>query len=196
MIPVAQVLELEKQGLSKLQIIHTLQKDGYEVKDIANGFTLADTHKDYSKQIKMNPQNPPGMQPQSIVGNNMPPPPSGMFNAPQAPSVDQETQEIEQLIEEIIDERWKDFEKHFTKISTWKESVDQRLDKMEQEIKDLKADFSDVQKAIVGKIGEYDKNLTNVGGQLSAMEKAFSKVLPQFTENINELNRITQDLKK
>ena len=54
----------------------------------------------------------------------------------------------------------------------------------------------ELQQALVGKIGEYDQNILNVGMEIKAMEKVFQKVLPQFTENVNELSRVTQSIKK
>ena len=45
-------------------------------------------------------------------------------------------------------------------------------------------------------MGEYDKHIMEVGSEIKAMEKVFSKVLPTFTENVNELNNITKKIKE
>jgi hypothetical protein len=37
--------------------------------------------------------------------------------------------------------------------------------------------------------------MLEVGAELQAMEKVFSKVLPQFVDNVNELSRITDKVK-
>jgi len=42
----------------------------------------------------------------------------------------------------------------------------------------------------IGKISEYDKNITDVGVEIKAMEKVFQKVLPTFTENVNKIDRL------
>ena len=60
---------------------------------------------------------------------------------------------------------------------------------------DVKADLETLHKAIVSKIGEYDKNLLDVGTEIKAMEKVFQKVLPTLTENVSELSRITRQVK-
>ena len=60
---------------------------------------------------------------------------------------------------------------------------------------DIRADFETLHKGILGKVGEYDQNLTNLGAEIKAMEKVFSKILPTFTENVNELSRLAKDLK-
>ncbi len=145
----------------------------------------------------MDPINPPNFQPQG-TSPTMPPPPMGAppgFAQPAQQDTNDLTQ-IEELIEAVIDEKWKEIERNIIKIINWKDKVEQRVSQIEQGLTDLRSDYDGLQKAIVGKVGEYDKNVLNVGTQLKAMEKAFSDVLPKFTQNINELNRITQRLKE
>ena len=102
---------------------------------------------------------------------------------------------IEEIAEAIIDEKWEEMMKNINKITEWKDNVDSRLNKLDQELKDVKDSFDKLHKAIIGKIGEYDQNILNVGTEIKAMEKVFQKILPTFTENVNELARITKDAK-
>ena len=142
------------------------------------------------------PQMPPlPPMPQGVSMQNSMPPLPPTPNSP-TPGSDIDTQQIEALIEAVIEEKWQDIERNISKVIEWKESTEQTLQAMQQQIADVKGQVDSLQKAIIGKIGDYDKNILEVGAQLNAMEKAFSQVLPTFTENINELNRITQRLKK
>jgi len=59
----------------------------------------------------------------------------------------------------------------------------------------LKESFNELQKNIIGKIDEYDKNITKVSTNIKAMENVFQKAIPTFTENINELARTVESLK-
>lgn len=124
----------------------------------------------------------------------MPPPqmPGGMIPMG-APAQAEATNE--ELIEAIIDEKWNDLLKDINKIVDWKSVAEKRLSSMEQEIKDLKAEFDKLHQAVVGKVGEYDKHILDVGAEIQAMEKVFAKVLPLFTEKVSDLARITDDLK-
>jgi hypothetical protein len=85
--------------------------------------------------------------------------------------------------------------KDINKVIEWKVKADSRLTQMEQQINDMKDQFDKLHNALIGKIGEYDKNMLEVGAELQAMEKVFSKVLPQFVDNVNELSRITDKVK-
>lgn len=127
----------------------------------------------------------------------MPPPqmPGGMppMGGMQAPAQSEATNE--ELIEAIIDEKWNDLLRDINKIIDWKSVAESRLSSMEQEIKDLRAEFDKLHQAVVGKVGEYDKHILDVGAEIQAMEKVFAKVLPLFTEKVSDLARITDDLK-
>lgn len=101
----------------------------------------------------------------------------------------------EELIEAIIDEKWNDLLRDVNKIIDWKAQAESRISAMEQEIKDMKGEFDKLHQGVVGKVGEYDKHILDVGAEIQAMEKVFAKVLPLFTEKVSELSRISDDMK-
>ncbi len=82
--------------------------------------------------------------------------------------------------------------KDINKVVEWKERTDGELKKMQQEMADLKERFASLHNGVLGKITEYDKNLANVGSEIKSMEMAFQKILPNFIENINKLDRIVK----
>ncbi|HLP80069.1 MAG TPA: hypothetical protein VK158_05520 [Acidobacteriota bacterium] len=207
------VQSLQKDGYSAAEIYDALQ-----LEDQHKQVQAAQQQPAPPKEQPM-ADGPPAYnyQPQSVIPDQnygmsgmppQPPPPAGYSNPfPSGPglappgsmppmSSDSDTAQIEQLIEAVIEEKWKDIERNITKIIEWKDRTESSMNAIVQEIDMLKGQFDTLQKALVGKIGDYDKNIVEVGAQLNAMEKAFSKVLPTFTENINELGRITQRLKK
>ena len=71
----------------------------------------------------------------------------------------------------------------------WKDSVNTKMERMEQQIEDIKSSLDGLHKAIIARVGEYDKTLTEVGTEIKAMEKVFKDVLPEMTTNIQELSR-------
>ena len=97
---------------------------------------------------------------------------------------------IEEIAEAIVEEKWKEKKGEIDKVMEWKEEVTNRLTQLQQQIDDLKSSFDNLHKGMLGKITEYDENLTNVGTEIKAMGKVFSKVLPSFTESVNKLHRM------
>ncbi|MDA1197298.1 MAG: hypothetical protein O2779_05040 [Nanoarchaeota archaeon] len=118
------------------------------------------------------PMPPPGMQPQGMPN----PAPAG-------------NERIEEIAESVVQEKWREAKKELNKIEEWKEDVTDKITHLTQKVDDIKSQFDSLHKGIIGKISEYDDNLTNVGTEIKAMEKVFSKVLPALTDSVNKLQR-------
>ncbi|MEM4267690.1 MAG: hypothetical protein QXK37_02570 [Candidatus Woesearchaeota archaeon] len=101
---------------------------------------------------------------------------------------------IEEIAEAIIDEKWNEIAKSINKIIDWKERTEAKINKLEQRFDDLRIEFDNLNKGVLGKIGEYDKNLVNIGVEIKAMERVFQKVLPTFTENVHTLDRVSKEI--
>ncbi|MFA6088570.1 MAG: hypothetical protein WC755_01780 [Candidatus Woesearchaeota archaeon] len=193
--PVTEVLQLRAQGLTNNQIVDKLQREGFRTDVISTAFTQADAKGgmipvDINSYGVQNPQNPMNIG-QSQFGSSEQSPRGGLSD-----STVTEKERIEELAEAIIDEKWNELVKSIEKIAEWKERTESRLDRIEEAMESMKSQFSDLHKGVLGKIGEYDNNITDIGSEIKALEKVFQKILPTFTENVNELTRITKELKE
>ncbi|MFH1316825.1 MAG: hypothetical protein ABII01_04865 [Candidatus Woesearchaeota archaeon] len=195
-IPIDSVLALRQQGLTNNQIVQSLQRDGYTSDQIFEAINQAD--------IKGNVESvPQGQLDQMAPLDN--PMPQQYDQYPQYPQQPQRgyqqpmmgsTDQIEEIAEAIISEKWEELSRNISKVVEWKDKTESKINKIEQSIEDLRVSFDKLQSALVGKISEYDKNIINVGTEIKAMEKVFQKILPTFTENVNELSRMTRKIKK
>lgn len=183
-VPVDKVLQLRSQGYSDQQIAQTLHSQGFEPPSINEAISQANMKNNVDGSAQQNP---------APSQSNIPPPGSEEYSDDD--EEDDDGSEIEELIEEIIEEKWKELVKDIKKIIEWKSAVDEKMTKLEQGFTDLKSNFDNLHNALIGKIGEYDKNIVQVGTEIKAMEKVFEKVLPKFTENVSELSRITKNIK-
>lgn len=202
--PTEKVISLRRQGLTNNQIIAALQREGYAVNKIYDGLNQADlkggiegfplekgetmeqpSEEEYAQQ----PYPPQAAQPFAAPGQY----PEGYHSYVPAGSNEERVQEI---AEAIIDEKWSELIANVNKILEWKDKIEFRIGAIEQKIKDLTADFDKLHASILEKVSEYDKNVSDVGTELKALEKVFQKVLPTLTENVSELSRITQDIKR
>ncbi|MBI4145918.1 hypothetical protein HY489_01120 [Candidatus Woesearchaeota archaeon] len=172
-VPLAQVVTLQAQGLSNNQVIQTLQRQGYPPQSIYDALAQAEAKK--------------SIEPMEVQGETAP-------KADVPKTTDHPAAEA--MVEQLIEEKWHEMQKELGKMTEWKELLTSRIDRLEQSMGDMKLDLDGLHKAIVSRIGEYDKTLMDVGTEIKAMEKVFSKVLPDLTSNIQELSRITQKVKK
>ena len=201
-LPVDQVKSMQAQGMDNNQIIQALQRDGYNATQIFDAMNQAavagHTPAVHRGEHSMNDQQYPPQSSQPSAPPQPPHPPSSSGSA-QGPSSSSSSpinqQGVEELVEAIIDEKWNELVKDINTIVEWKNQAQNTIVSIEQQFNDLKAQFDKLHQALIAKIGEYDKNILDVGAEVKAMEKVFSKVLPVFTENVSELNKITKRLK-
>jgi len=178
--PISQVIQMKERGLTNNQIIQVLQQQGYNPQQIYDALAQAEARQSiepYKDEERPREEIPPG---------------APMYE-PEAPTVQPHT--TEELVESIIDEKWQRLNKELAKITEWKDSVNTKMERIEQQIADMKSDLDGLHKAIIAKVGEYDKNLSEVGTEIKAMEKVFKDVLPEMTTNIQELSRLTKEMK-
>jgi hypothetical protein len=185
-IPTDAVLKLRAQGLSNNQIIQTLQRQGYSVQQMSDAMSQA--------EMKYTVEGAP------ISGEKMPEEPYYPENYPAGgESAQQPTfsaKSLQPIIEKIVEEKWAELLRDLEKLAAWKEKTDERLIKIESQLIILKDSFDRLHEGVLGQISEYDKSMKDVGINVKAMEDVFKKVLPGFVENVSELSRITQEMKK
>ena len=209
--PVEQVSAMKQQGYTNSQIISSLQRDGFSSSQIFDALNQVemrmgvpiDGGADFPSET---PQSPPAMTqqyaqasqtqqqfqlPSALSG------PSSSSSSKAAPSQISLTADasVEELVESVIDEKWNELVKDLNKIIDWKNTTENKMTTLEQQFRDLKDQFDRLHASLIGKITEYDRNIQDVGSEIKAMEKVFSKVLPVFTDNVSELSRITERVK-
>ncbi|MFC1691130.1 hypothetical protein ACFL0W_03015 [Nanoarchaeota archaeon] len=221
-LPTQQVLQFRQQGWSDNQVIEALQRDGYSSGEISSAINQADLKgsveaADLKKGDKMEPtmdiQDTQGqaalMQAQQgqMPPMGAPPPaaappgpaPAGAPGMPQPQEFlppENTTEAIHEVAESIIDEKWTELTDNIKRILDWKDKVEAKIGAIDQQFSDLKGSFDKLHEGVLAKVGEYDKNITNVGTEIKALEKVFQKVLPSLTESVSELAHITEEMKK
>ena len=103
---------------------------------------------------------------------------------------------IEEMTEAVVEEKWAELVETVNKFLDWKKEIDQKIIQLDTQIKEMKESIKTLQEGVMGKISEYDDHLIKIGSNVRALEKVFQKIIPTFTENVNELARIVEKLKK
>ena len=120
--PVSLVIQMRQQGMSDNQIVQSLQKQGYSTTQVFDALSQADIQPATEAQY-------PGAAPEQY---SEPPQQQPVFQqAPQMPSQEGFGREqIEEVAETIIDEKWDELMKGVNKIIEWKDSAEERLAKI------------------------------------------------------------------
>ena len=106
------------------------------------------------------------------------------------------TDMVQEITESIVDEKWDELMDRVGDLRLWKEKINSDMTSIKQEILRTQNRFENLQKAVLGKVHDYNENIININNDMKALEKVFEKILQPMTENVKELSKITNKLKK
>ena len=189
--PINDILQMRQQGLSNNQIIQNLQRAGYTNTQIFDAMNQADTKMAVEgtqpgvlqQAPVQEPEPQPPKQPQPGPQMFTQPPsdiPSNTFTSPSPPTpsstmdlssdgFSDSSVKTEELVEAIIEEKWSELIKDVNKIVEWKNKMEIKISELQIQLETLKDSFSDLNKAVIGKVNDYDKHILEVGSDIKAM---------------------------
>ena len=192
-LPTNDVLQLRNQGLTDNLIAEELRKRGYNPQQITMALSEADSSGDMSSSFP--PPGSGGFSPnyvaQPLAFGSQP----GSVPSAGGPD-DAFFERMEEMVENMIDEKWDELLGEVKKIVEWKEKVEGNLAKLQGDVDKLKEDFKFLHQGVLGKLDDYDRKMTDVDTELKAVSKVFKDVVPEFVENVKQLGSIKQGLKK
>ncbi|HIJ10577.1 TPA: hypothetical protein HA278_00840 [Candidatus Woesearchaeota archaeon] len=172
----AETQQLRSQGLPDPMIMKELTEKGFPPEQV---------HAHLSQMDATPTAIPPSM-------GAMPPMPSHASSTPH----DQMYSRIEEVTETLIDEKWDQLIGEVRKIVEWKTQIEMKQRDLENTLTKLKEDFGTLHKGVLGKLDSYDGRMQDVGTELKAVGKVFKDVVPVFVENVKELGRLKDGIKK
>ncbi|MCX6774960.1 MAG: hypothetical protein NTY99_02610 [DPANN group archaeon] len=122
-------------------------------------------------------------------------PPAPVFRPAPAPAR-LTTEEIQEIAEAIIAEKWQKVGKEIDEIKKTQDDTSASLGGMQERMSNLEKKMDMVIQEILGKVDEYGKGIADVGTELKAMQKVFGTVMPTFTENIKDLQEVVGKAKE
>jgi len=198
------VLDLQKNGMQGKDIENTMQQERFNSGDISTGMDQAAVKNEISPTREPlnldnvpSPQEEPAeiAQPSATAQPIAPGIPSTPSFAPE-PIGRANYEAIEEIAESVISEKWEEMISNIGDLKLWKEKVETDLSGVKQEILRIESRFENLQKAVLGKVGEYGEGVTNLTTEMKAMEKVFEKILEPLTRNVKELDEIAKKMKK
>ena len=220
--PTDVVTSLRSQGLSDEQIIGQLQQQGYSAKQTSEAMnqadikTVASPSADQQDYQNYSVASPNVMQPSAM--ESTPPPitaPAPEYSqtaetytpeqmnasmaAQQYPQMDYQRgmeETIEEISESIVDERFQKLKDEMGDIPSWKIKISDDITSLKDDMSRIDSRFDNLEKAIMGKTAEYTEGLEEVNSDIKALEKVLRNIIEPLTNNIKELSKIVEQLKK
>ena len=212
--PTNRVLDLRGRGFTNSQIIDQLQKENFSQQEISDAINQADIKNTIEFPSPNDPQiefglmdapSPSGLDDQKEHPSTLIPPQQktqqSFFSSPQYSSQEifssrqSDIERLQELTESVIQEKWEELMKSVGDITIFKEKVRSEIISIKQELVRTQERFENLQKAVLGKVTEYDKDVREVGSEIKALEKVLEKIIEPLSTNIRELQKVTQELR-
>jgi hypothetical protein len=205
------VLQLQQSGMSNEQISMTLQSQGVSPREINDAINQAQiknavnqaepmqspevqigqqysqapvNYSQYQQQPDMNQQqySYQDQYPNSYQDNQQ--------QYYQQPSYDTET--ISDIVEQIVSEKFKEFNKKNGDIALFKSSVMDKISDIDTRLKRIETTIDKLQQSIIQKIGEFGENTSAIRRDVSNLHDTTSKLMNPLIDNYRELQKINR----
>lgn len=132
----------------------------------------------------------------SALPSEMPPAPRFRPVISAMPVAKSTTEELQEIAEAIIAERWQKVSKEIDELKRVQEDLSAAIGGMQERMSNLEKKMDMVIQEVLGKVEEYGKGISDVSTELKAMQKVFNTILPTFTEDIKELHELVGEAKE
>jgi|SRR3989344_123103 len=197
------ISELKKTGRSNSEIIENLKKEGHKPQEIYDAMSRSQENS-YDDLTPPTPSEEMGGSEQGFdddVQSQMMPETRNFiqpqkFPAPSRIPGRQSIEDIEEIAESIINEKIDELNININDFNMWKEKTTTEIEAVKQEILRIRNHLENLQTSMLGKVEDYRKSITDVNIEIKTLSKVMEKILQPLTENVKELSRITERLKK
>ncbi len=135
-------------------------------------------------------------QPQMQAGTEWEPATPEMAEIPVALNSSPSTTEIEEVVEAVVEEKWKQLEFRIDSMEKRFDAVNERLHDVDLQIRTLKESGTTASGGIEGKLDQYHDNLDQIDARIGSIEKAFKETLPSMIESVRAVNDSLQKINK
>ncbi len=99
---------------------------------------------------------------------------------------------INEIASQIVDEKTTQLKKQIASFTKFREEIAVEVEKLNERLLKIEGTLNEFQTAILGKIGDYGKDIQNIAKEMHVTQDSFSKILNPLTDNIRELQKITR----
>jgi hypothetical protein len=222
-IPVDLVLNYAAQGFSEPEIISRLQTQGFASEYIDRAIRMALKERVTASGVEAPSQPQPtefyGPTPSPIIERHPTPlgyPPERIISEETRPISLEEARTsftfepksikepespveeitVEELIEGIVNERWKEFEERLVDFEKRDLQLQSQIEDIRKKFKEIDTSLGEREKGLTGKMDEFGGSMENIEGRIGSIEKVFKEVLPELTGNIKIMAEFVEKLKE
>ncbi|MCS7106013.1 MAG: hypothetical protein NZ942_01720 [Candidatus Aenigmarchaeota archaeon] len=201
----SRIEELSSRGLSEIEIIETLRKEGYSPDEIDKGLTEALKLKATEprplppkpkEEVKKLPPEPPKLPSTLPAPLELPSEPM-----PQVPEVSVQQDYFypeyttEEYIDYVVKEKTDEISRRMNELMLKQKELETKILSLHEKLSEISQTKTSEQQLIGTKIDSLKDLIEEMNIKIESIEKAFKETLPALIESIRTLSELTQKLK-
>ncbi len=103
-----------------------------------------------------------------------------------------DTETISEIAEQVATEKINDYKKKTGDIITFKNTIQDRVDDIDDRLKRIEKNIDKLQQAVIGKVGELGESNAMIHKDLDNLHGTVSKLMGPLIDNYNELKKISK----
>ena len=103
-----------------------------------------------------------------------------------------DTETITEIAEQVIAEKFKEYNKKTGDVSTFKTTIQDKVSNIEQRLKRIEDTIDKLQQAILSKIGEFGENTNMIKKDIENLHNTTSKLMNPLIDNYHELQKLNE----
>jgi len=103
---------------------------------------------------------------------------------------------VEEIIEAIVAERWKDFENRLESFEKRDLQLQNQIEELRKKIASFENVLQEKEKTMLSKLDEFGESMTGIEGRIGSIERVFKDFLPELTTNIRTMSDLVERMKK
>ncbi len=182
------IVEMQSQGLGEDEIIENLRQQGFTPVEIDEALGQLRIRGAVSQEY--------GDAVAPELGQYAPEEgyaPGQGSGYPQYASQGVSSEMVGEIVDQAVSEKLASLNKSISSLASLKEDFEAQAKEMDSRIKKLEDNMEKLQHAIIGKIGEYGKDIKNVHTEMSAMQESFSKMLNPLMDKTRGRKRAEEE---
>jgi len=105
------------------------------------------------------------------------------------------TEAMEELAEEIINEKWQEFKTKTGDVGELKTKIESRIRQIDDRLRKLESAYIKLQTAVVAQIKQSNEQVKGMSSEVDVLQNTFSQILQPLISSVKELRDLTEEIK-
>jgi archaellum component FlaC len=197
MVQVDRIVQMQQQGMSDNDIIKTLKNEGVTPKEISDSIAQAKIKMAVSQEDGYQESyNQPAVQeqqaqvPTSQYQEQQYPDQSGQqYYYPDQSGQSMNIETITEIVDRILSEKLKELNQKIKPVVDFKNKADEDINDLKERLKRIESTIDNLQRAIIGKVGEFGQSTALIHKDLENLHGTVSKLMNPLIDNVNEMKK-------